>query len=186
MRLPKYDCRAPGAYFVTLVTQDRLNLFGEVIDHEMRSNAAGRMVRDVWDSLPGRFPGTESSSCIVMPNHVHGILIIHENVGATFMAARKRAGMNPAPTVRQNGGPTLGRIIGAFNSPTTREYTRGTRSGTWPASETRLWQRNYYEHILRNDEDWQRMHLYIESNPANWDADDGNPGNVGRFPPCSP
>jgi len=129
------------------------------------------------------FENVDLGAFIVMPNHVHGIVILREMptkqpppVGARHVV--------PLPPDRRAFGESisgsLGTIVQQYKSSVARQVRR--RVG----GETRLWQRNYCEHILRNDEDWQRMHLYIESNPANWDADDGNPGNVGRFPPCSP
>ncbi|MBC7237764.1 MAG: hypothetical protein H5T69_18130, partial [Chloroflexi bacterium] len=76
IRLKGYDYTQPGAYFVTIVTQDRARLFGEVVDGEMRLNDAGRMVQTVWDELPAFYPGVQTDAFIVMPNHIHGIIVL--------------------------------------------------------------------------------------------------------------
>jgi len=174
IRLTEFDYSSPGAYFVTIVTHHRALLFGRIIQGEMRPNAAGEMVGATWRSLPERFPGTETGNSVVMPNHFHGIVILHADVGAALVAARDtdapRAGTSPAPTA-----PSLGAMVGAFKSLVTRAYMRGVRNDGWPAFQGRLWQRNYYEHILRDEADHARAHLYIESNPMNWDEDEENP-----------
>lgn len=181
IRLPQYDYSQPGAYFVTVVTEGRLHLFGEIVDGEMELNAAGSTMATIWKSLPERYPTFESGSFVVMPNHLHGILVIRDSVGATFMVAPKtgieeRAGMNPAPTTPTDDPtrPVLGDVVGAFKSLTTRAYIDGVRQLSWKRFQRRLWQRNYYEHVIRDESDWKRMHLYVESNPVNWGSDEEN------------
>ena len=163
IRLQGYDYSQAGVYFVTIVTQGRTSLFGEIVDGEMRLNEAGKMVEKIWLSIPERFPSVELGAYMVMPNHFHGDLIILES------GAIKGAGMNPAPT-----RPTLGQIIGAFKSITTHEYIQGVKKLGWPAFDKRIWQRNYYEHIIRNMEETDRIERYIESNPKRWADDDEN------------
>jgi REP element-mobilizing transposase RayT len=178
VRLKKFDYASPGAYFITIVTQGRAALFGRIVNGEMQLNAAGKMVEATWLSLPGRFLGMEIGNSTIMPNHFHGIVVLHANVGAALVAAHEtspledRAGTSPAPTA-----PALGAIVGAFKSLVTRAYMRGVRNDGWPAFHGRLWQRNYYEHILRDEADWDRAHRYIGANPMNWDEDDENPRN---------
>ncbi len=87
-----------------------------------------------------------------------------------------RAGTSPAPT--NNSRSTLGEIIGAFKSITTYEYIKGVNELGWSQFYKRLWQRNYYEHIIRDADEWNRIHLYIEFNPSAWDADEENPVNA--------
>ncbi|MEW6232067.1 MAG: transposase [Chloroflexota bacterium] len=124
-RLPGYDYGQPGAYFVTIVAQDRARLSGEVLDGEMRLNDEGRMVGRQWRSLPEWFRMVELDTYIVMPNHFHAILIIQ-------------------------GAPEVGYIVGAFKFITTVEYIHGVNELGWPPFRGRLWQRNYYEHIIRD------------------------------------
>ncbi len=175
-RLEGYDYSQAGAYFVTVVTQDRQCLFGEVRDYEMLWNEAGEMVRDVWKGLPNRFPNMKIDDFVVMPNHIHGIVEIND-VGAPLVGALLS---RPEMLPEGNGAttrvaPTLGAIVGAFKSLTTVRYTRGVRTNGWPAFLERLWQRNYYEHIVRNNDSHDRIRDYIFGNPANWTRDQENP-----------
>jgi REP element-mobilizing transposase RayT len=189
IRLEGYDYTQAGAYFVTVCTQDRACLFGDVIEGEMRLNDAGRMVTAIWDDIPSRHPSTGTDAFVVMPNHVHGIIL----VGAPLVGARSvvgaRSDVRPtAGTTTPNGAttrvaptgdpkrPSLGDIVGAFKSITTNEYALGGTSGGWPPFPGRLWQRNFYEHIVRNDRDLDRIRQYIADNPARWAEDPENPG----------
>lgn len=166
IRLKEYDYSQPGAYFITLVTQGRICRFGEIENGEMILNAAGEMVQEQWLALPKRFPMIELGAFVVMSNHGHGNIIINENVN-------RAVGAGLVPT----RAPTLGDIVGAFKSITTVEYIRGVKKMGWPRFEKRLWQRNYYEHIIRDQKDWERIHLYIEANPSRWNDDHENPLN---------
>ena len=89
IRLKGYDYSQAGAYFVTIVAQGRLCLFGDVVDGEMRANDAGEMVWRVWDGMPGRFPSIEMDEFVVMPNHVHGVIIIPPVIGVPCGWARR-------------------------------------------------------------------------------------------------
>ncbi|WP_298482655.1 transposase [uncultured Chloroflexus sp.] len=188
IRLKGYDYSQAGAYFITIVTQDRACLFGEVVDGEMRLNDAGRMVWDEWDALPDRFPGLELDAFVVMPNHVHGIIVLtgSATVGAGLVPAPDgdmpapdgvRAGLVPAPLVPAPNeattrvAPTIGDIVGAFKSITTVAYIRGVKQSGWPPFRGRVWQRNYYEHIIRNEESLNRIRQYIADNPLRWAFD---------------
>jgi REP element-mobilizing transposase RayT len=157
IRLKGYDYSQAGAYFITLCTQDRACLFGRVMNGEMRLNDAGRMVLAEWNRLPERFPQVVVDAFVVMPNHVHGILVITD----------------PAPTVGATTrvAPTVGNIIGAFKSRVTVEYIRGVKTPGWPPFRGRLWQRNYYEHIIRNERALNAIRQYIMENPRRWHRD---------------
>jgi REP element-mobilizing transposase RayT len=136
-------------------------------------NDAGRMVFGEWASLQERFPNIEMGVFQVMPNHLHGIIIIHnpEPVGA---------GLVPAHAIRATTrvAPTIGGIVGAFKSITTHKYIQGVDEFAWPVFYKRLWQRNYYEHIIRDQADHERIAGYIRDNPVNWDQDEENPQNL--------
>jgi putative transposase len=112
IRLRGYDYTRPGAYFVTLVARQRECLFGEIIDGEMNLNACGTIVADTWNWLEVQYPYVESGHWVVMPNHFHGILIIHED-------AHRRGGSQSAPTGKTRRKP-LGRLIGAFMTVSTK------------------------------------------------------------------
>ena len=173
IRLKGYDYTQSGAYFVTIVIQDRLCLFGDVLGQEMRPNEAGVMVRRVWEALPCRFPPTQLDAFVVMPNHIHGILVINQHVGAPTEGARLGAFAARRATTRV--APTLGAVIGAYKSLTTSAHIEGVNAGAWPPFRHRLWQRNYYEHILRHDESLAELRQYILYNPARWAFDRENP-----------
>jgi len=170
IRLKGYDYSEVGAYFVTIVTQGRVALFGEVVNGEMRLNRYGEIVQKWWDDIPRHFPNVETGAFIVMPNHVHGIIMIGDD----------RRGTVPVPQedgTTQKGGetpplqkPTLGQIVAYFKYQSTKEI-----NAIEGGPVTKLWQRNYYEHIIRNQHDLELTWLYIESNPAQWETDDENP-----------
>ncbi|KJS74862.1 MAG: transposase [Serpentinimonas sp.] len=176
LRLQGYDYAQAGAYFVTICTQDRACVFGAITDGAMRHNDAGRLIKSEWDALPGRFPGIEADGFIVMPNHVHGILWIpptdtpsNATVGAQFIAPSTQCATNQGA---MNRAPTLGDIVRAFKAVVTR---RLRQMGLAEFS----WQRNYYEHIIRNDEALNHIREYIVNNPLQWALDRENPENAG-------
>ena len=167
---------------MTITAQGRACLFGEVAGEQLRLNEAGGMVQGVCWGLSQRFPGVEMGCFVVMPNHVHGIIVLHEPVGASLVGAQcedngdigddMAIGNNRATT---RVAPTLGGVVGAFKSLTTVEYVRGVRARGWTSFRGRLWQRNYYEHIVRDDKSLGRIEPYILDNPANWSLDQENP-----------
>ena len=153
IRLRGYDYTRSGAYFLTVVTQDRLCLFGDATDEGMGLNDAGKMVRSVWGRIPDRFPSIELDAFVVMPNHVHGIVVIHKPlVGASLVGAPGDGG-DAESTDREKENtrvsPALGDVVGAFKSLTTVEYARRVDEDRWEPFNGRLWQRNYYEHVIR-------------------------------------
>jgi len=179
IRLKNYDYSQKGAYYVTTNVQNRECLFGVIVNNEMVLSESGQMIDEQWSALPERFPNIELDLYQIMPNHFHGILMI---VGAAFMAAPSLVVAHDMEmnSIQENAtdtrpAPTLGDIIGAFKSITTNEYVKGVEDKNWPRFDKRLWQRNYYEHIIRDEADLNRIRNYIQSNPANWDKDEENP-----------
>ncbi len=176
IRLKGYDYRQAGAYFVTFVTQDRAPLFGEVTEGDMRLNDAGRLVQKVWKEIPSHFPYVELDAFVIMPNHVHGILVIvSATVGATHASPpQMNAEPNDAlPPPLHASGPTrqsIGAIVGSFKSAASKGINewRGTPGAS-------VWLRNYYEHIIRDEESLNRIRGYIDANPAQWADDRENP-----------
>lgn len=174
IRLREYDYSQAGFYFVTICTQGREPLFGHIVDGMMVLNDAGNMVQTVWDDMPGRYPGVLLDEFVVMPNHVHGIVIVTTRI-------KTRAPTRGAPTGNDEpdvGVPLVGTLnhvgemVGAFKSLTTVEYIRGVNENHWPCFPRRLWQRNYWERIIRNDQELQDTREYICNNPAQWEWDD--------------
>jgi len=158
VRLKGYDYSQGGYYFVTICTQNRRPLFGEIKNDVMILNDAGKMVDRQWNGLAGRFKNIQLDEYIVMPNHFHGIIIIVANI---------RAGTRPAPTPL----PTFGDMVGAFKSITSHEYINGVKQNHWKPFDGKLWQRNYYEQIIRNETSLQRIREYIINNPRQWQHD---------------
>jgi putative transposase len=170
IRLPSYDYTRAGAYFVTICTQDRECVFGEVVQGQMMANTAGQMIESVWRQLPQHCPCVEADAFVVMPNHVHGIIIL---VGAGPRACPDSGQpRGVAPTI------SLPDVVHRFKSLTTARYRRGVHNNGWPPFPGRLWQRNYYEHVIRNEEDLSRVRQYIAENPAQWDQDPENPDHT--------
>ena len=176
IRLKGYDYSQPGAYFITICTQDRACLFGEVVDGEMRLNDAGQMVQDVWDELPAFYPSVQTDAFIVMPNHIHGIIIL---VGADPCVCPDEIGQPQMIAPRLS----LPDVVHRFKTMTTKRYIDGVKKFGWTPFRRRLWQRNYYEHIIRNDHALQRIREYIWTNPLRWHLDRENPNRsrFGRF-----
>ena len=172
VRLKGYDYRQPGAYFVTICSYQRIPLFGHVERGSMILNPLGHIVRDTWRTIPSLRPYVSLDEFAVMPNHLHAILMITKGfrVGATDSVA-------PTDEPRSARGPSpgsLGAIIGQFKSVATQRIHR--LSGT---SDHPIWQRNYYEHVIRHDRALNRIRAYIHQNPARWHLDRYNPDAVG-------
>ncbi len=173
LRLPNFDYSQDGAYFITIVTQNRACLFGEIIDEQMLLNDAGRMIEQVCQELPMNLPFVGLEIFQIMPNHFHGIFTFEnvESVGAGLRACPGRP-RRVAPT--QNG-ISLSEIVGRFKSLSTYRYSEGVKKKCWPRFCQRLWQRNYYEHVIRNDREHQAIADYIFCNPQNWKMDSEYP-----------
>ncbi len=180
IRLRGYDYSQTGAYFVTVVTQGRNNLFGDILDAEMRLNEAGLMVRATWEGIPYHYDGIVLDAFVVMPNHIHGIIVL---VGATPRGRpdRPHGGPAPGPDPGQAQGPaptaslSLSDVVHRFKTLTTKRYADGVKQHEWPHFPGRLWQRNYYEHIIREEPSLNRIRQYIVDNPARWAVDPENP-----------
>jgi putative transposase len=143
LRLAGFDYSQPGAYFVTICTGNRRCTLGEIRDCEMRLNHAGQVIAACWDEIPLHFPNAELDAFVVMPNHVHGILVLTE------------------PRARH--ASPLHVIVSSFKAAVSKRIGRA------------LWQRNYFEHVIRGEKELNRIRGYIEDNPANWPTDEENP-----------
>jgi REP element-mobilizing transposase RayT len=169
IRLQGYDYSQAGLYFITICCQDKICRFGNIENAEMMLNDVGKMIEMEWLNLINRFPNIEFQEFITMPNHFHGILEIGNDV-------------QPAPTNNRalsNGvtvhGKTVGDIIDAFKSITTVKYIHGVKNMDWQPFDGKIWQRNYYEHIIRDEQSYQNITNYIINNPANWNGDQFHP-----------
>ena len=176
IRLKGYDYSRPGAYFVTIVTKHMACLFGEVIDGRMRTNVLGEIVGEEWLRSAGIREEIElfADEFVVMPNHVHGIVRIvptAQAIGRVGVRATGRGvratGRSPVP--RGPAPSSLGSFIAGFKCAATRRINalRGTPGAA-------VWHRNYYEHIIRDDESMCRIRQYIANNPIRWTVDRTN------------
>jgi len=165
LRLQEYDYSQPGAYFITICTHNRECLFGEIVQGEMKINEMGDLVRATWQQIAKRYPHTSVDAFVVMPNHIHGIIFI--NVGAIHESPLQKS-----ETTRRRH-MLLPKIIGYFkmNSAKKTNILRATLG-------TPLWQRNYYEHVIRNETDLEEIREYSENNRAKWLEDKNHPANA--------
>ncbi|MCO6451868.1 MAG: transposase [Caldilineales bacterium] len=179
IRLQGYDYSRAGAYFVTILVKDRACVLGEVVEGEMRLSEVGEVVQEVWDSLPARYPGVETDAFVVMPNHVHGIIVITDEGEATaressahrvdVRADHVRADHDlPQPQPRRQ--MLLPKIIGYFKMNAAKRANLILGAAGQP-----FWQRNYYEHIIRDADALNRIRTYIANNPAKWYEDQLQP-----------
>ena len=190
IRLKGYDYSQPGVYVVTIVTQDRENFWGRITDGKMQPTAAGQMVARWWLELENKFQSARLCEFIVMPNHFHGIICLtvpSSTVGVDLRVdpgARIDAGTcndsdsisSSQPTVEEgtHTGVPLPEIIQWYKTMTTNEYIRGVKHLGWPAFRARVWQRNYYEHIIRSEIELNQIGEYIRTNPDRWANDTEN------------
>jgi putative transposase len=171
IRLRDYDYKQAGAYFVTICTQQRACLFGVMRDGKMWLNDAGRMIEQWWFELNRKFPMVEADEFVIMPNHFHGVVVITDvPVGADLRVGPVPENRHPAEQGAHAGAP-LQTIIQWFKTMTTNEYIRGVKTASWPSFNGRLWQRNYYEHVIRDDEAHAKILDYIQTNPQRWKDD---------------
>ena len=174
IRLKNYDYSQAGLYFITICTENRLHLFGEIVDDEMVLNDAGLMIDKIWNEIPNDFSNIKLHEFTIMPNHIHGIIEI--TVGAPLVGAQNSANNKNKPGQPQGIAPTVGDIIGAFKSLTTNQYIKMVKRNVLLPFDKKIWQRNYWEHIIRNDNEYQRIAQYIIDNPKKWALDKLNGG----------
>ena len=171
-RLQGYDYSQSGAYFVTICTAGRAHLFGEIVDGEMVLNDYGRTAETCWAEIPDHHPTADIDLYVIMPNHVHGIIVIdddivsstggrdvsrpYENadVGTPYMAS-------VSPKTDQKH-PTLGTIIGTYKAAVTRKIHH---------PDLKIWQGRYHDHIIRNEKSLNKLREYVLYNPARWEDD---------------
>jgi len=171
IRLHGYDYRQAGAYHVTIVAHSRLQLLGQILQSSLQLNANGRIVAAGWLEIASHFAHASLDEFVVMPNHLHGIILISDDVGAGFprptpLSASSTIDERRLPSKR----PTLGQIIAYLKYQTTKQINAARGMPGVP-----VWQRNYYEHIVRSAQDLDDIRQYIVNNPAQWALDNENP-----------
>ena len=163
IRLTAYDYSKDGIYFITICSRKRENIFAQIgvgdglvssRTIEIELTEIGKIIENQWNDIPNQFDSVSLDEFIIMPNHVHGVVII-----------RRRADTRPAPT--------LGDIICAFKSKCTMEYLNSIKTnGTYKS--VKIWQRSYHDHIIRNEESLNKIRDYIRNNPITWEEDKNN------------
>jgi putative transposase len=166
IRLKGYDYSQAGAYFITICCHNREYRFGKIADGEMRLNDAGKIANDCW--LQKHFPNAILHEHIVMPNHVHGIIELSQNDMTDLEGVENFQPLrsdDPKQNAFQKIIPrSIGSIIRGYKIGVTKWFRNNTEIQT-------LWQRNYYEHIIRNEQSYKKISDYIINNPANWNED---------------
>ena len=168
IRLQGYDYSRAGAYFVTICTQNRACLFGNIVDGKMALNDAGRIAADEWTKTALIRDEIQLDEWVVMPNHFHGIVIFSTPVGAIHESPLRM-------TVTQRRNMALPKLIGRFKMLSAKRINELRQT---PGAK--LWQRNYWEHIIRNDDELNRIRQYIMDNPAKWEMDRNYTGTGNR------
>ena len=164
LRLAGYDYRQFGAYFVTICVHQRLLLFGEVVDEQMRLNAVGEMVAQCWAEIPSHFDHVALDEYVIMPNHLHGIIVIKISPPTNATPS------NATTATLQTQTGSLPAIVRSFKAAVTCLLNRSIRTIEHP-----VWQGRYYEHVIRDDNDLSRIRQYIVDNPCRWALDAENP-----------
>jgi putative transposase len=148
-RLQGYDYGEEGAYFLTIVLEKHQHLFGKIEGETMMLNPAGEMIEYWWGELNRHFPNTETDLYVVMPNHLHGIFVIHEKIDRF----------------------SVSNAVQWFKTMTTNAYIRGVKQDNWKPYKQAFWQRSFHDIIIRNEANLHNSRQYIVLNPAQWAAD---------------
>jgi putative transposase len=186
VRLQTWDYGANGSYFITICTKNREHFFGKIINDEMELNEMGQLAEQFWAEIPIHFPYVELGNFVVMPNHTHGILIIdknanvvehHDVVNHDDVEPRLIAALPPQNEPSKRGGATgdynpmfydnISRIIRWYKGRCTFEI----RNAPNAINRDFTWQSRFHDHIIRNNESFERIQTYIANNPANWNKD---------------
>ncbi len=167
IRLKAYDYSQLGMYFITICNQEKDCLYGEIKNGKMVLNEAGNMIYKWWNKIPEKFKDIELAVYQIMPNHFHAIIINNSYVGAN-PCVRPDV---PNPSLDNNKKVSLSEIVQWFKTMTTNEYINGVKTLGWIPFKGKLWQRNYYDHIIRNEKSYDKISDYIINNPFHWEQD---------------
>ncbi len=165
IRLREWDYAQPAVYFITICLRQRVCLFGEIVEGRMLPNQIGQIIETEWSGLPNRFFNVGLDEFIVMPNHIHGIIFI-KPVETSVVAPESI--LHSVPQGAMNRAPTLGEVVRSFKAASARMVRKRGFSEF-------AWQRNYYEHIIRNERELDLVREYLLMNPIKWSEDDENP-----------
>ncbi len=183
VRLPTFDYSRPATYFLTICTQDKRRLFGHVSAHAVTLNSVGRIADECWLAIPRHFPNAELRPYVVMPNHLHGIIrLLPRGTDGALVAKHPRRAQRAAPLrldatvpIEDTHRPiailanSIPAIVRSFKSAASKRIREALGKPTF-----HVWQRSYYEHVVRNEDDFQNICEYIRMNPARWEFDEEN------------
>lgn len=164
IRLLGFDYTSSGAYFLTLVTDHRRCLFGDIVGEKIQPSSLGDIASEEWLAGPVHRPEIELGAFCMMPNHLHAIISIVAH--GQNLEGYPRV----APTPRGPGKGSIGALVSGYKAAVTRRYRREKSD-----PNAAIWQRNYYEHVIRDQEDWNTIEAYIPDNPRRWAEDAENP-----------
>lgn len=160
-RLKNYDYNQNGAYFITICSYNMEHLFGKIANGQMVLNSNGKILYETYLDLPNHNQNMNLDKFTIMPNHLHGIVLI-ENCRERFITV-------PHPTLNTNGLPEIIRQLKTFSSKRMNDLRR--RNGLEPFPTNRIWQKSYHDHIVRNESEYQMIWEYIDTNPLKWEFD---------------
>ncbi|WP_017301718.1 transposase [Nodosilinea nodulosa] len=213
IRLTGYDYASEGLYFITLCCHQRQHLFGTVVEGTMQLNALGQIVAEEWLKTPEIRPNFALGEWVVMPNHLHGVVIVRPSNKSNALAegdipvrAHRSAPQPPqppqplteilygdlpaegdipvrahrsAPQPLQRRAQSISSFVAGFKAAATKRINLYRN-----APGTPVWQRNYYEHIIRSEASLERIQHYIQNNPATWYQDSLSSANISSDETC--
>ncbi|GHT17738.1 hypothetical protein FACS189429_2510 [Bacteroidia bacterium] len=172
VRLRNYDYSGRGLYYITICVQNRVCLFGNVVDQQMILNQFGQIAFDCWQEITTHYPDTKLHDFVIMPNHIHGIIEITANDDDVCTVGVENFQPLPVPPKRNEFQHVIPRSIGAIVRGFKIGVTKQIRTkNLLPMQTHSIWQRNMWEHIVRDFSDYARIADYINNNPANWQSD---------------
>jgi putative transposase len=167
IRLPGYNYAQPGEYFVTICTRNKEHSLGEILRGDIELSQAGEIVRNCWREIPAHFPHVDLDAYVLMPNHIHGILVFNSFVGIQNSESLRNTYQHIIPQ-------SLGSVIRSFKGAVKRECSK--------RSIDFVWQHNYFEHVIRDEKDLARIRAYIDNNPSEWLGSNENQGYLPGIP----
>ena len=179
-RLHTWDYGTNGAYFITICTKHREHFFGDIVNDFMKLNVVGELVDYYWKQISENFPFIQLDKHVVMPNHMHGILMIEKPVETRFIASSNSSSqMSPIQSnvsIKSSGGITGGKnpMLNENISKVLRWYKGKCSKEIHKINPEFEWQSRFHDHIIRNPEEFERIKFYIENNPKNWNKDKFN------------
>lgn len=161
IRLKDYDYSQPGAYFITICTKNRQYIFGNITDGVMTLNDGGNVVQRCWSEIPVHYPNVSLDAFVVMPDHVHGIIVINERGHIGPISGTVKVNDHSPLPIPRSPSKTVGSMVRGFKIGVTKWFRQNTDIYD-------VWQDNYYEHIIRDENAFYKIREYIIRNPSNW------------------